>query len=101
MFLVYLPESTLWTIVSKRTEIECNAKDTGGKRKRLRSGNYEELENVLMKWITHVRSQPTPIPIDGPLQTEKAKKIAQTLQIDGFTAFLTFPGYNVVPGTAL
>jgi len=49
-------------------------------------GKYDELESVLKKWMAQVRSEPNPIPLDGPLITEKALEIAKKMNIDGFTA---------------
>ncbi len=79
-----IPGSTLRTIVSNRKQIEEDAKNTGGKRQKLRSGKFEELEDILMKWFIQARA--TNIPLDGPVVREKATQIAAKLQISNFVA---------------
>ena len=46
-----IPGSTLRTILSNRKQIEEDAKNSGGKRQKVRSGKLEELEDILMKWF--------------------------------------------------
>ncbi|XKL59812.1 hypothetical protein PGB90_000828 [Kerria lacca] len=80
-----IPGSTLRTILNNRKEIEENAKQTGGKRMKLRAGKFEELEDILMKWFLQARA--TNIPINGPVLREKATEIARKLHVsDEFTA---------------
>jgi hypothetical protein len=79
-----IPGSTLRTILNDRKRIEEDAKNTGGKRQKLRSGKFEELEDILMKWFLQARA--TNIPINGPVLKEKATEIAKKLKISDFTS---------------
>lgn len=79
-----IPESTLRTIKKKRKEIQENAVQGGTKRKKIKSGKYELLEDVLLKWFHQVRS--LHLPMSGTLLKEKALEIAKELEISDFTA---------------
>jgi len=44
-------------------------------RKRMRTANYDDVEQAILKWFTSVRDQN--LPISGPLLTAKAEELAK------------------------
>ncbi|XP_048006503.1 tigger transposable element-derived protein 4-like [Leguminivora glycinivorella] len=78
-----LPVSTLRTIIKKRDDIKEKSRLGGVKRNKLKVGKFEKLENVLVEWLHQARA--LNLPISGPILCEKARKIAENLQITDFT----------------
>ncbi|KRZ11544.1 Major centromere autoantigen B [Trichinella zimbabwensis] len=55
--MMKIPSSTLKTILAKRKTLESACNDGNlSTRKRIRSGNFAELEEVLLKWFKQVRT---------------------------------------------
>jgi hypothetical protein len=54
------------------------------KRKMRREFTFCELESILLAW--HLRVWVSSIPVDGNILCEKAKQIADRMQIDNFAA---------------
>lgn len=76
--------SSLRTILSKRKTIEDAAAEIGGKRKKLRTGKYDDLEEILTQWFHDARARN--IPLDGPFIQAQALIIAEKLKIENFSA---------------
>ena len=77
-----IPGSTLRTILKNRSKI---VEVVGGcKRQKLRAGQYEDLEEILLEWFHQARA--TNLPISGPILKEKAFEIAGRLSIEDFSA---------------
>ncbi|XP_025197514.1 tigger transposable element-derived protein 6-like [Melanaphis sacchari] len=78
-----LPVSTLRTILANRNKIECSAVTGNCKRQKIKHGNYDELEKILLEWFNQTRS--FNLPTNGNIIIKKAHKIAKRLNIDKFT----------------
>lgn len=78
-----IPVSTLKTLLKKREEIESSAFSGISKRRRVRKGKNEDLEEVLYQWFQQARGNN--LPINGPIMTEKANEIAKGLGINDFS----------------
>ncbi|KAG0426595.1 hypothetical protein HPB47_026299 [Ixodes persulcatus] len=79
-----LPASTVNTVVSKRKDIESNALVFSSATKQARGAKHGELEAALLNWFKQVRA--SGVNFDGSILWEKAKEIAEMLDIDDFTA---------------
>ncbi|XP_067124140.1 tigger transposable element-derived protein 6-like [Centruroides vittatus] len=79
-----IPFSTLSTWLKNRDKLEHVAESGAeiGKRKRLRTAKYEELEEILFQWFCNVRTKN--IPLSGPLIKEKAAMLASRMGINDF-----------------
>nr|XP_037280355.1 tigger transposable element-derived protein 6-like [Rhipicephalus microplus] len=53
-------------------------------RKRLRLGNFQEVDAAVLTWFKDARSQN--VPVSGPMLQEKARQFADALDITGFEA---------------
>ncbi|KRZ93323.1 Major centromere autoantigen B [Trichinella sp. T8] len=83
--MMNIPSSTLNTILAKRTTLESACNDgNSSTRKRIRSGNFAELEEVLLKWFKQVRT--LNIPVDGTVVRSKAAELAHMMGINDFKA---------------
>ncbi|KRX72758.1 Tigger transposable element-derived protein 6 [Trichinella sp. T6] len=83
--MMKIPSSTLNTILAKRTTLESACNDgNSSTRKRIRSGNFAELEEVLLKWFKQVRT--SNIPVDGTVVRSKAAELAHMMGINDFKA---------------
>lgn len=78
-----VPRTTLNTILSAKEAILSNYQ-TGCKRKRMRTSNFEDVEAVLIKWFKNVRSNS--ISVSGNILKEKALEIAKELNVENFNA---------------
>lgn len=76
---VGIPSSSLRTIIKNRDAITDAAKG-GCKRKKVRSGKYEDVEEIVIEWIH--QSRDASIPLSGPIIQEKAREIAGKLNTD-------------------
>ncbi|XP_045496574.1 tigger transposable element-derived protein 4-like [Colias croceus] len=79
-----LPVSTLRTILKNREEIKEKYRLGGVQRKKQKVGKFDKLEKVLVEWFHQARA--LKLPISGPIICEKARKIAECLQIADFNA---------------
>lgn len=78
-----IPRTMLNTILSAKEAIFSNYQ-TGCKRKRMRTSNFEDVEVVLIKWFKNVRSNN--IFVSGNILKEKALEIANELNVENFNA---------------
>lgn len=78
----HIPRTTLNDILSSKQVIE--EADCEGKRKRIRKSKFDEIEDVLVRWLKHARAQN--VPISSVTLKEKAKEIAEELNIEDFGA---------------
>ncbi|KAI1697062.1 tc5 transposase DNA-binding domain-containing protein [Ditylenchus destructor] len=80
-----LPDSTIRTIVSNKHKI-ISALDEGSEAKRTKvcSAKHPELESATVSWLKSARNQN--IELSGPLIKEKAKELAERLNIKDFEA---------------
>lgn len=79
--------STLNSIFLKRNEIRQQIEKCGNsfkKRKTSKVSTFVELEEILFTWYQQARA--SKIPIDGSILREKAKTIANELNVSNFTA---------------
>lgn len=81
---LHLPVSTLRTILKNREEINEKYRLGGVQRKKQKVGKFDKLEKVLVEWLHQARA--LKLPISGPIICEKARKIAEGLQIADFNA---------------
>jgi hypothetical protein len=75
------------SIVAKKREIQeqtDKCRKSCKKRKTGRESTFHELESVLLAW--YHEAQTSGIPIDGNILSEKAKKIADRMQVDNSDA---------------
>lgn len=82
-----IPITTLATIIKNRESIEKSAIQCGpGAKKRMyiRASKYEKMEEILKEWFVSARA--SNIPVGGTIIREKALRIANRLNIEGFTA---------------
>lgn len=79
-----LPVSTLRTILKNREDIKEKYRLGGVQRKKQKVGKFDKLEKVLVEWLHQARA--LKLPISGPIICEKARKIAESLQIADFNA---------------
>lgn len=77
-----LPPSTLQTIVKTRAKIEESAVNSSSARKKIKSAKYENVEKILVEWITQARH--ANIALSGPIIIEKAVEVARTLNVENF-----------------
>lgn len=81
-----IPSSTLSTILKNKATILEKFADGLGKRKKLKTCEFPDMEKCLMMWITQCRTQN--IPVDGLVIKEKAESFAKEL------GHLNFKGSN-------
>jgi len=84
-----IPLSTLKTIYGKREEIRqqlTKAGSSGTSTLRNRRGKFDDIEKTLFEWFRQQRNAKPPIPVSGPILQEKAKEIAEKLNIMDFKA---------------
>lgn len=81
-----IPSSTLSTILKNKATILEKFEDGLGKRKKLKTCEFPDMEKCLMVWITQCRTQN--IPLDGLVIKEKAESFAKEL------GYLNFKGSN-------
>lgn len=79
-----LPASTLRTILKNREEIIEKYKLGGVRRKKLKTGKFARLEKVLIEWFHQARA--SKLPLNGRILCNKAREIAERLQITDFNA---------------
>lgn len=80
-----IPRTTLTTILASKEKIENSLHvQDGSKRKKLRMSNFEDIEEALIKWFSHARSQNAPI--SGLVLREKALEIANEFGLKDFSA---------------
>lgn len=80
-----MPRTTFLTILSSKQKLESSLRvQDGGKRKKIRNSNYEDVEMAVLKWFTYARSQN--VPISGLLLKEKALEIAKEIGVSEFSA---------------
>lgn len=74
-----IPPNTLSTILKNREKILQNANetDTGGRRKRLKSCVYDDVDKAMIKWVTCARDKN--VPLSGAIIREKALEFASVL----------------------
>lgn len=79
-----IPRSTLSTFLRDKDKIYASiaSGSVSSKSKRLRTSKYENLESELPRWFKNVRAKN--VALSGPIIREKAKKIAESLQILDF-----------------
>ncbi|KRX19649.1 Tigger transposable element-derived protein 4 [Trichinella nelsoni] len=83
--MMKIPSSTLNTILAKRKTLESACNDgNSSTRKRIQSGNFAELEEVLLKWFKQVRT--SNVPVDGTVVRSKAAELAHMMGINDFKA---------------
>lgn len=83
-----IPNSTLSTILKNKDTILKNFDDHHGDRKKMRSGDYPDVEKCLMKWMTQCRTQN--FPLGGNILREKAEDFGKQL---GYTEFKASSGW--------
>ena len=85
-----IPKTTLSTILRNKSKITeaFEQSQFDPDRKRLRTAMYEDLEEVLLKWIGQARS--LNMPLGGPIILEKANNFAQKL---GYSTFKCSTGW--------
>lgn len=78
--------STVATILKDRQKIlELHrGSQLAPSRKRLRLGNFEDVDAAVLIWFKDARSQN--VPVSGPMLQEKARQFADALDITGFEA---------------
>ncbi|KAE9546906.1 hypothetical protein FO519_009882 [Halicephalobus sp. NKZ332] len=82
---ITLTKSTIQAILKDKDEILKAINDgVDGKRLRLTTGRYADLEKAILMWFRQVRSQN--VAVSGSLLKEKAIKLAKELGIEGFKA---------------
>ncbi|GBM64354.1 hypothetical protein AVEN_11007-1 [Araneus ventricosus] len=81
MFREQLLPTTLNDILSSKRVIE--ETDCKDKRKRMRKLKFDEIEEVLVRCLSHARSQN--VPISALILKEKAVEIAEELNIEDFS----------------
>ncbi|XP_047138885.1 tigger transposable element-derived protein 4-like [Hydra vulgaris] len=74
-----VPKNTLSTWIKNKTKLLTSLEKNGSKskRKKLRSGNFKNVDKAIYTWFVAKRSQQ--VPIDGTILKEKAIKFAETL----------------------
>lgn len=77
--------NTLSTYLKNKQKImdSWNLQD-GGARKRIRGGDYPEIDECVIKWIK--QSRDSNVPLSGPLIRAKAEEFAGKMKIDSFKA---------------
>ena len=73
-----VPKNTVSTWVKNKNKLLISLEKNGtkSKRKKLRSGNFENVDKAIFTWFISKRSQ---VPIDGTILKEKALKFAEAL----------------------
>ena len=74
-----IPSSTLRTIIKRRDSIS-EATTGGTKRKKVKSGKYEDIDTILLERIH--QSRDASVPLSGPIIQEKAREIVGRLNIE-------------------
>ncbi|XP_063215856.1 tigger transposable element-derived protein 6-like [Bacillus rossius redtenbacheri] len=79
-----VPLSTLSTIMKNESKIKEHHEKGGSLkgRKRMLGAKYDELEEKLLDWFNHSRSQN--LPLSGPIMKEKADMLALKSGVDDF-----------------
>ncbi|KAM7281320.1 tigger transposable element-derived protein 4-like, partial [Ixodes scapularis] len=77
-------KSTLSTIVKAKSPLRQEAEDFTPSRKRLRKGNFPQLEKALLMWCHQAWA--SKIPISGPLLREQGLALALRMGLVDFTA---------------
>ncbi|XP_065652997.1 tigger transposable element-derived protein 4-like [Hydra vulgaris] len=74
-----VPKNTLSTWIKNKTKLLTSLEKNGtkSKRKKLRSGNFKNVDKAIYTWFVAKRSQQ--VPIDGTILKEKALKLAEAL----------------------
>ncbi|XP_047139139.1 tigger transposable element-derived protein 4-like [Hydra vulgaris] len=74
-----VPKNTLSTWIKNKTKLSTSLEKNGtkSKRKKLRSGNFKNVDKAIYTWFVAKRSQQ--VPIDGTILKEKALKFAEAL----------------------
>ncbi|XP_065647138.1 tigger transposable element-derived protein 4-like [Hydra vulgaris] len=74
-----VPRNTLSTWIKNKTKLLTSLEKNGtkSKRKKLRSGNFKNVDKAIYMWFVAKRSQQ--VPIDGTILKEKALKFAEAL----------------------
>lgn len=74
-----VPKNTLSTWIKNKTKLLTSLEKNGtkSKRKKLRSGNFKNVDKAIYTWFVAKRSQQ--VPIDGTILKEKALKFAEAL----------------------
>ena len=79
-----VPASKLSTWIKNKETIKDGYQKFGPKRKSMKVGAHDELEEVLITWFEATRSNN--IPVLGPLLQAKAEELSQKMNIHGFHA---------------
>ena len=77
-----LNSSTLSTWLNQSDSIKQGYEKFGPKRRNMRKGKWEELEDAVLKWFAFARDQDAVI--SGPVLIAKAEQFAKDLRIDDF-----------------
>ena len=82
-----VPKNTLSTWVKNKQKIFSTFEQSKvtAKRKKLRTGAYDDVDQAVFKWFNSKRSQQ--IPIDGPMLKEKAIDFAKARNQPDFKSF--------------
>ena len=74
-----VPKNTISTWVKNKDKLLTSLEKNGtkSKRKKLRTGNFENVDKAIFTWFVAKRSQQ--VPIDGIILKEKALKFAEAL----------------------
>ncbi len=80
--------STLSTFLKQKSKIDIDADALGPQRKKMRTADYEEMDEVVYMWFVEMRAKN--IPINGPLLRERARAFARSL---GFPEFMGSTGW--------
>lgn len=81
-----IPRSTVSTILKNKTKV-IDAIESGNvraNRKRLKKGNFENVDDAVLQWFKAKRNQN--VPVSGPLIKEKALEFAGCLGENNFKA---------------
>lgn len=81
-----IPPSTMATMLKDREKIMKLHRESqlAPSRKRLRLGNYQNVDDAVLTWFKDARQND--VPLSGPIIQEKALQFAATLDISGFDA---------------
>ncbi len=82
--LVGLSESSVREILQDREKLYATAMEGGSKWKKMKSGKYEKVEEVLAQWMVQCRAQG--ILQSGPIIKEKQWEIAKKSEVSDFCA---------------
>jgi len=79
-----IPASTLSTIIKNKDVILKNINENSATRKKMKLGEYSDIESCLLKWFQQCLDRK--IPINGPILREKAEEFGHKLGHEHFKA---------------